>query len=163
MREYVHHDVSTQKVFEEKKQTAHFVASCSSRDALMAGNDPAEACPLQALGAQVGDKQNEGRSLCAGPPSIWRAGSLPEDRPLSCSRSPGAGNLAAPRFILDPGVPRKRRATQRDGDQARSAGSPPRVGVNYNLSPEYGICVRLVLAGLPGSGASSSLDMRRSR
>jgi outer membrane receptor protein involved in Fe transport len=130
--EYVHHDVSTQ-VFEEKNDRT--LASCFE-DALTAGDDPAEACPLQALSTKVSDKQNGAGLYVQDTLDLARGLLLETDRFVLTV----AGRWDWLRHaILDQSPPEAARPSA-TGSSTFSRFTP-RVGVNYNLSPEYGIYV----------------------
>jgi outer membrane receptor protein involved in Fe transport len=130
--EYVHHDVSTQ-VFEEKNDRT--LAACFEA-ALAAGDDPAEACPLQALSTQVSDKQNGAGFYVQDTLNLARGLLLKTDRFVLTV----AGRWDWLRHtILDESPPEAARPSA-TGSSTFSRFTP-RVGVNYNLSSEYGIYV----------------------
>src|SRR5207244_1113072 len=130
--EYVHHDATSQ-VFEEKNDRA--LAACFEA-ALAAGGDPAAACPLKALSTRVADKQNGVGLYVQDTLDLAQGILLETDRFVLTV----AGRWDWLRHeILDqsPLAEERRRATGR----STFSRFTPRVGFNYNLSPEYGVYV----------------------
>ena len=130
--EYVHHNVTTQ-VFEEKNDNT--LTACLDA-ALAAGDDPAEACPLQALSTQVADKQNGAGLYVQDTLELARGLLLKSDRFVLTV----AGRWDWLRHaILDESPPDAERPSA-TGNSTFSRFTP-RVGVNYNLSSQYGLYV----------------------
>jgi outer membrane receptor protein involved in Fe transport len=130
--EYVHHHVTSQ-VFEEKNDRT--LAACFE-EALAAGGDPTVACPLQALSTKVADEQHGAGLYVQDTLDLaqgilletdrfvltvagrwdWLRHELLDESPLEAERRSATGRSTFSRFT-------------------------PRVGFNYNLSPEYGVYV----------------------
>src|SRR6266853_3623867 len=127
-----HHDVSTQ-VFGEKNDRT--LATCFEA-ARVAGDDPAEACPLKTLSTQVVDKQHGAGFYVQDTLDLARGLLLETDRFVLTV----AGRWDWLRHaILDQSPPEAARPSA--AGSSTFSRFTPRVGINYHLSPEYGLYV----------------------